>query len=97
MLSDGKLTQAGPVFIQPLLLRYLMIIFNVAYAPLHSGAWAVDVSKDGHPEFVSRQDALRFAIGAALKAETRGEDARIAIEGVDGRWRLFDHEAKGIH
>ncbi|MFC5580199.1 hypothetical protein [Rhodanobacter terrae] len=72
-----------------------MIIFDIPYAPLRHGKWSVAVSNNGHPEFRSRQDALRFAVSAALKARRVG-DAVINIEGVDGRWRMFDHRAKGI-
>jgi hypothetical protein len=71
-----------------------MIIFDIPYAPLHSGKWSVEVSNDGHPEFKSRQDALRFAVGAALKAQH--DDTLINVEGVDGHWRMFDHQAKGV-
>ncbi|HEV2679538.1 MAG TPA: hypothetical protein VGV14_03485 [Rhodanobacter sp.] len=72
-----------------------MIIFDIPYAPLHHGKWSVEVSNDGHPEFKSRQDALRFAVSAALTAG-HGDDTLINIEGVDGQWRMFDHQAKGV-
>ncbi|WP_426690656.1 hypothetical protein [Rhodanobacter ginsengiterrae] len=73
-----------------------MIIFDIPYAPLHHGEWCVGSSNDGHSEFTSRLDALRYAINAALKVQQQGSDARITIEGVDGQWRMFDHRAKGI-
>jgi len=41
-------------------------------------------------------DALRFAISAALRAQQRGNDTLITVEGVDGQWRMFDHLAKGV-
>jgi hypothetical protein len=72
-----------------------MTIFDIPYAPLHQGKWSVEVSNDGHSEFKSRQDALRFAVSAALRSH-KGSDALINVEGVDGRWRMFDHQAKGI-
>jgi hypothetical protein len=73
-----------------------MIIFDIPYAPLRHGGWSVEVSNDGHPEFESRQDALRFAVNSALTAKQRGDDILITVEGVDGQWRMFDHQAKGI-
>jgi hypothetical protein len=73
-----------------------MIIFNIPFAPLRHGEWSVVVSNDGHPEFKSRLDALRFAISAALRVQQQGNDALITIEGVDGQWRMFDPQAKGV-
>ncbi|TPG44848.1 hypothetical protein EAH75_19320 [Rhodanobacter glycinis] len=73
-----------------------MIIFDIPYAPLHPGEWCVGSSNDGHSEFNSRLDALRFAISAALKVQQEGNDALITVEGIDGQWRKFDHRAKGI-
>jgi hypothetical protein len=73
-----------------------MIIFDIPYAPSHHGEWPVRVSNDGHPEFKSRQDVLRFAVSAALKVQQRGEDTLISVEGVDGKWRMFDHRVKGV-
>ena len=73
-----------------------MIIFNVPYAPLRLRAWSVGVSRQDHSEFESRQDAVRFAVSSAKTSEHEGKAALVAIEGVDGLWRLFDHYAKGI-
>jgi hypothetical protein len=73
-----------------------MIIFDIPYAPSHHGEWPVRVSNDGHPEFKSRHDALRFAVCSALEAQQRGEETLISLEGVDGKWRMFDHRAKGV-
>jgi len=73
-----------------------MIIFNVPYAPIRPCAWSVGVSRKDHSEFESRHDAVRFAVSAARTSEYDGQVAMIAIEGVDGLWRLFDHQAKGI-
>jgi len=73
-----------------------MIIFDIPYAPLHHGQWSVDVSNDGHPEFKSRKDALRFAVNTALKAQQQGDDTLITVEGVDGQWRMFDHRVRGV-
>ena len=72
-----------------------MIIFDIPYSPAN-GRWAVQVSNDGHPEFKTRIDAIRFAVDRALKAKQRGDSALITIEGVDGRRRAFDHEVKGV-
>lgn len=72
-----------------------MIIFDIPYAPLQPGRWSVEVSNGSHSEFKSRQDALQFAVHAALTAQPEN-DALINVEGVDGQWRLFDHQAKGI-
>lgn len=72
-----------------------MIIFDIPYAPSHPGKWSVEASNDGYSEFKSRQDALRFAVSAALKAQ-HGGDTLINVEGVDGQWRMFDHQAKGV-
>ncbi|WP_158754029.1 hypothetical protein [Dyella sp. S184] len=73
-----------------------MIIIDIPYAPSRHGEWSVSVSNDGHSEFKSRMDALRFAISAALRAQQRGNDTLITVEGVDGQWRMFDHLAKGV-
>ncbi len=73
-----------------------MVIFDIPYAPVHLGVWSVDVSNDGHQEFESRKDALRFAIAAALKLHQGGDETLITIEGIDGVWRSFDHLAKGV-
>ena len=72
-----------------------MIIFDIPYAPLGPGKWSVEVSNGGHSEFKSRQDALRFAVRAALEAQPENETL-ISIQGVDGQWRMFDHQAKGV-
>ncbi|WP_158755321.1 hypothetical protein [Dyella sp. S184] len=72
-----------------------MIFFDIPYSPVQ-GAWSVDVSNGGHPEFKSRHDALRFAVNSALSAGQWGEAALITVEGVDGLWRMFDHQAKGV-
>ena len=48
------------------------------------------------PQFKSRVDALRFAIRAALKSEQDGATAFVAVEGIDGHWRMFDHAGKGV-
>ncbi|OOG52323.1 hypothetical protein B0E48_17295 [Rhodanobacter sp. C03] len=58
--------------------------------------WLVQVSNGGHPEFKTRVDAIRFAVGAARKVKHRGDEALITVEGVDGQRRAFDHDAKGI-
>ena len=50
----------------------------------------------GHPEFKSRHDALRIAVNSALSAGQWGEATLITVEGVDGLWRMFDHQAKGV-
>lgn len=73
-----------------------MIIFDVPYAPLRHGEWSVDVSNDGHPKFKSRQDAIRFAVGSALKAQQQGGDTLITVEGIDGQWRMFASRVKGV-
>ena len=73
-----------------------MIIFDIPYAPSRQGEWSVEVSNEGHSEFKSRKDALRFAVRSAVRAQQQGDDTRITIEGGDGRWRLFDHHAKGV-
>jgi len=73
-----------------------MIMFSLSYAPVHPGVWSVDAGNDDRPEFKSRLDALRFAVRAAVISEQGGHTALIAIEGIDGRWRLFDHQTKGI-
>ena len=73
-----------------------MIIFDIPYAPSHHGEWSVDVSNDGHSEFKSRQDALRFAVNVALQAQQQGDATLITVEGVDGLWRMFGHRAKGV-
>jgi Uncharacterized protein conserved in bacteria (DUF2188) len=73
-----------------------MIIFDVPYAPKYDGNWSVAVSNDGHSEFTTRTDALRFAVDSALDAKRHGDESMIAIEGSDGRWRMFDHRAKGV-
>lgn len=72
-----------------------MITFDIPYSSAN-GRWAVQVSNDGHPEFKTRIDAIRFAVDAALKAQQHGGVALITVEGVDGRRRAFDHEAKGV-
>jgi hypothetical protein len=72
-----------------------MIIFDIPYSPAN-GRWAVQVGTDGHPEFKTRIDAIRFAVDAALKAQQHGDDALITVEGVDGRRRAFDPEVKGV-
>ena len=72
-----------------------MIIFDIPYSPAN-GRWAVQAGTDGHPEFKTRIDAIRFAVDAALKAQQHGDDALITIEGVDGQRRAFDHEIKGV-
>lgn len=73
-----------------------MIIFDIPYSPAN-GKWAVQMgTTHGHPEFKTRIDAIRFAVDAALKAQQHGDDALITVEGVDGRRRAFDHEAKGV-
>jgi len=72
-----------------------MIIFDIPYSPVH-GAWPVYASNGAHPEFKTRRDALRFAVGAALKAQQSGDVTLITVEGVDGRRRMFDHEIKGV-
>ncbi len=73
-----------------------MIIFDIPYAPEPSGGWIVHASNDLHAEFRSRTDALRYAIDAALHEEQRGDTSAINIEGADGRWRMFDPNAKGL-
>jgi hypothetical protein len=73
-----------------------MIIFDVPYAPVHPGVWSVDASDDDHCEFESRQDAVRFAVRAARTSQQEGRTAFVSIEGIDGHWRLFDHQGKGI-
>jgi len=73
-----------------------MIFFDIPYSPAHKGAWSVDVSNDGHPEFKSRHDALRFAVNSALNAQHWGEATLITVEGIDGKWRMFDNAAKGV-
>jgi len=73
-----------------------MIFFDIPYSPAQMGTWSVDVSNDGSPEFNSRHEALRFAVSSALRAQQWGETSLITIEGVDGRWRMFDHMAKGV-
>lgn len=72
-----------------------MITFDIPYSPAN-GRWAVQVSNDGHPEFKTRIDAIRFAVDAALKAQQHGDGSLITVEGVDGRRRAFDHEVKGV-
>jgi len=56
----------------------------------------VDTGDQIGPQFKSRVDALRFAIRAALKSEQDGATAFVAVEGIDGQWRMFDHAGKGI-
>lgn len=73
-----------------------MIIFDVPFARSLNGAWLVNVSNDGCCEFKSRQDALWFAIHRARTARQAGAEALVNVEGIDGRWRLFDHHAKGV-
>jgi hypothetical protein len=73
-----------------------MIIFDIPYAPLRHGEWSVQVSNDGHSEFKSRKDALRFAVSSAVHAQQRGDDTLITVEGGDGQWRMFDHQVKGL-
>jgi hypothetical protein len=73
-----------------------MVIYDVAYAPVQDGNWTVKASDDGFKEFSTRNDALRFAIDAALVARKHGDDAAVSIEGADGRWRMFDERAKGL-
>jgi hypothetical protein len=73
-----------------------MVIYDVPYQPVPDGNWTVKASDDGQKAFPTRNDALRFAIDAALDAHRHGDDAAISIEGADGRWRLFDERAKGI-
>jgi hypothetical protein len=73
-----------------------MITFRVSYAPVQPGVWSVDTGGRVCPQFKSRVDALRFAIRAALKAEQGGANAFVAVEGIDGHWRMFDHAGKGI-
>jgi hypothetical protein len=73
-----------------------MIIFDIPYAPSHHGEWPVRVSNDGYPKFKSRQNALRFAVSSAIRAQQQGDETVISIEGVDGKWRMFDHRAKGV-
>jgi len=73
-----------------------MITFRVSYAPVHPGVWSVDTGDHVRPQFKSRVDALRFAIRAALKSEQDGATAFVAVEGIDGQWRMFDHAGKGI-
>jgi len=83
-------------FKQSKLLSLSMIMFSLSYAPVHPGVWSVDAGNNDCPEFKSRLDALRFAVGAAVRSEQGGHTALIAIEGVDGQWRLFDHQTKGM-
>jgi hypothetical protein len=73
-----------------------MTAYRLSYAPVQPGLWAVDTGNDVCPQFKSRVDALRFAIAEALKSEQDGHHALIAIEGIDGQWRMFDHAGKGI-
>ena len=73
-----------------------MIIFDIPYAPEPSGGWLVQASNHLRAEFRSRTDALRYAIDAALHEELRGDRSAINIEGADGRWRMFDPNAKGL-
>ena len=73
-----------------------MITFRVSYAPVHPGIWSVDIGDQGCSQFKSRVDALRFAIQAALKSEQDGATAFVAVEGIDGHWRMFDHAGKGV-
>jgi len=73
-----------------------MIIFDIPFAPLRHGGWSVGACNNGRSKFKSRIDALRFAINAALEVQQQGDDALITIEGVDGRWRMFDHRARGL-
>jgi hypothetical protein len=73
-----------------------MIIFSVPHAPIHPGVWSVDVSDHDHSEFKSRHDAVRFAVNAARTSQQEGRAALVSIEGVDGHWRLFDHQGKGV-
>ena len=93
----GRLTAKRPRWLQAIIQRSIsMIIFNVPYAPLRLRAWSVGVSRQDHSEFDTRQDAVRFAVSSARTSENEGKAALVAIEGVDGLWRLFDHYAKGI-
>jgi hypothetical protein len=73
-----------------------MTIFNIPYEPLQQGGWSVDASNQVLWKFRSRRDAIRFAVGAAVKAQQSGDESRIVIEGIDGRWRSFDHAVKGV-
>ena len=73
-----------------------MVIYDIPHAPCRDGGWHVDISNAGHRRFNTRTDALRFAIDSALKAQKRGEETFISIEGIDGLWRMFDHHAKGV-
>ncbi len=73
-----------------------MVTYDVPYQPVPDGHWAVKSSADGQRRFLTRTDALRFAMGAALDARQHGDTAAIAIEGADGRWRLFDERAKHL-
>jgi len=72
-----------------------MIIFDIPYSPAN-GRWAVHASDGGHPNFKTRIDALRFAVGAALETHRGGEGALVTVEGVDGLRRAFDHQAKRV-
>jgi hypothetical protein len=73
-----------------------MIIFDIPFAPLRHGEWSVEISNDGHSEFKSRKDALRFAVSSAVHAQRQGDDTLITIQGGDGQWRMFDYRAKGV-
>jgi len=73
-----------------------MFTLKIPYAPVHPGVWSVNADDRDFPQFKSRVDALRFAIREALKFEQDGRPALIAVEGVDGQWRMFDHAGKGV-
>jgi hypothetical protein len=73
-----------------------MTTFDIPYVQVHPGVWSVKAGEFDFPRFKSRVDALRFAITAALKSEQEGRTALIAIEGVDGQWRMFDYLEKGV-
>jgi hypothetical protein len=73
-----------------------MIIFDIPYTASLRGEWSVLVSNDGHPEFKSRRDAIRFAVSSALTVRHKGGETLISVEGSDGQWRMFDDQAKGV-
>jgi hypothetical protein len=71
-------------------------MYKLFYAPMFPGVWSVDAGQYGCPQFKNRVDALRFAIRAALTSVQDGQSALVAVEGIDGHWRMFDHAAKGV-
>jgi hypothetical protein len=69
-----------------------MVTFKIPFEAERDAVWRVLVGNDPDRQmFSSRLSAIRFAMRrAASLARINHEEAHVAIEGADGRWRRFD-------